>query len=152
LQVFNDVSGQSLLVNLGWLAAPPDRRQLPELSFWPGELKLKAKIRFNEKGFQLSEHLLPVGADVQWPLRIQLLEINKIAELIGQPLLPFIAYLDKKETLGYKKNWHPIVISPKKNQAYAFQWFMLALAWLGLMTWAAVQFSYIKITKQERYD
>jgi cytochrome oxidase assembly protein ShyY1 len=55
--------------------------------------------------------------------------------------LPFVVYLDKTESVGYEKNWQPIVMPPEKHRAYAFQWFSLALAWILLMIWASIKFS-----------
>ena len=72
-----------------------------------------------------------------WPLRIQQIELDKfsalISPLIDKPLLPFVIYVDQKETLGYKKNWHPMVMPAEKHFGYAFQWAALAIAWLILM-------------------
>ena len=72
----------------------------------------------------------------QWPLRVQQVELDKFSAVIEQELLPFIVYVSKNESIGFKKNWQPIVMPPEKHRGYAFQWFSLAAAWLLLMCWA----------------
>ncbi len=134
LQVFNDTrSKQAVLVNLGWLQGSINRNELPDLKDFPGQVTVKGNVRIIERGIVLSEQTL---TDEHWPLRIQQIEIEKISQVINKQLLPFVVFLDKKESLGYKKNWQPVVMSPEKHQGYAVQWFSLAIAWLSLMVWA----------------
>lgn len=131
-QVFISDSNK-LLVNLGWVKGDIDRSKLPTITPLAGNYTIKGHIREVEVGIQLQEQVFEA---VQWPLRVQQIEIDKFSQLIGNKLLPFAVYLDKNERLGYKKNWQPIVMPPEKHQAYAFQWFSLAIAWLTLMIFA----------------
>lgn len=133
-QIFK-VQQLQVLVNLGWVQGSVNRQELPQLRLLTGHHKLKGNIRKLEKGIMLMEQTLVKN---QWPLRVQQIEIDKFSQLISQPLLPFVVYLDTKESLGYKKNWVPIVMPPEKHRAYAFQWLSLAIAWLALMIWAAI--------------
>lgn len=126
----------ALLVNLGWVAGSINRDILPEISPIEGRYTLKGNVRVIEKGIQLQEQNF---SQVSWPLRVQQIELVKFSQIISQELLPFVVYLDKKETIGYKKNWQPIVMPPEKHRAYAFQWFALAFAWMVLMTVAWVK-------------
>jgi len=128
----------SVMVNLGWIEGFIDRSKLPNVSALQGTYKLQGHIRLIEQGFSLAEQHFK---DESWPLRIQQVDLDKISQLIAQKLLPFVVYLDKKETVGFEKNWHPIVMPPEKHRAYAFQWFSLACAWLTLMIWAGIRFS-----------
>ncbi len=122
----------SVLVNLGWVEGSINRQELPQIKALAGEHYMRGNVRLVEIGIQLQEQ---VFSDVQWPLRIQQVELNKFSTLIHRQLLPFVIYLDKNEVIGFEKNWHPIVMPPEKHRAYAFQWFSLALAWLVLMFW-----------------
>jgi cytochrome oxidase assembly protein ShyY1 len=81
-----------------------------------------------------------------WPQRIQSIDINKISQLLAKPLLPFIVYVDNDDSLGYIKEWVPIVMPPEKHRGYAFQWFSLAIAWFILMLSA----SYKSASKNEQ--
>lgn len=122
----------SVLANLGWVQGSIDRQALPEFTPVVGTHQFTGHVRLIESGIMLMEQNLK---DVSWPLRVQQIEIEKFAKLLNKPLLPFAIYLDKNEKVGYKKNWHPIVMPPEKHQAYAVQWAGLALAWLALMIW-----------------
>ncbi len=135
-QVFN-VDKQSVLVNLGWVEGSRNRNELPDIEPMTGEFNLIGNIRFIDIGVMLAEQNFE---QVSWPLRVQQIEINKFSRLINKQLLPFAVFLDKKETVGYQKNWQPVVMPPEKHWGYAFQWFSLALAWLSLMIWAAIKF------------
>lgn len=130
----NDIS---VLVNLGWVEGFIDRSKLPEVTPISGHQQIKGHVRLIEKGLVLSEESY---SNPTWPLRIQRIEIDKFSPLFTQKLLPFVVYLDTKESLGFEKNWRPIVMPPEKHRAYAFQWFSLATAWLLLMISASVWF------------
>ena len=128
----------AVLINLGWVQGSINRQELPKITALVGQFHFQGKIRFIEKGIVLMEQKLKKD---QWPLRIQHIDLEKISTLIDVQLLPFVVYLDKKEALGFEKNWQPIVMPPEKHRAYAFQWFSLAIAWLSLMIWASYRFS-----------
>jgi len=125
----------SVLVNLGWVVGSINRQEIPKISVIEGQHNLRGNIRFNDVGIQLIEQDF---TGLSWPIRVQQIELDKFSTLIKQKLLPFVIYLDTKESIGYKKNWQPIVMPPEKHRAYAFQWLSLAIAWLMLMVWAAI--------------
>ncbi|UUO23907.1 SURF1 family protein [Colwellia sp. M166] len=130
--------GYAVLVNLGWVQGSIDRNVLPTITAITGQHVITGHVREVEVGIQLQAQNL---VNPTWPLRVQQIELDKFSPLIGKKLLPFVVYLDKKETIGYKKNWQAIVMPPEKHRAYAFQWFSLALAWISLMIWAAIKMS-----------
>lgn len=124
--------GHYFLVNLGWVAGSINRQQLPQFIPVSGQQSFKGHIRKMERGVVLQEQIFN---HINWPLRLQQIEPHKLSPLIGEKLLPFVVYLDKNEVIGFVKNWHPVVMPVAKHQAYAFQWFSLAIAWLILMIW-----------------
>ncbi|MBA6391597.1 SURF1 family protein [Colwellia sp. BRX10-3] len=128
----------AILVNLGWVQGSIDRNILPEVMSISGQHTINGNVREVEVGIQLQAQNL---TNPSWPLRVQQIELDKFSQLIDKKLLPFVVYLDKKEPIGFKKNWQPIVMPPEKHRAYAFQWFSLALAWISLMIWAAIKMS-----------
>jgi cytochrome oxidase assembly protein ShyY1 len=124
------------LVNLGWVLGSINRQQLPRFTPVSGQQSFKGHIRKMEPGVVLQEQTFN---HINWPLRLQQIEPNKLSPLIGEKLLPFVVYLDKNEPMGFTKNWHPVVMPAAKHQAYAFQWFSLAIAWLILMIWISTK-------------
>ncbi len=135
IKLFQDEeSNSAVLVNLGWIQGGVDRSFIPEISEINGKLSFTGKIRVLESAIVLEDEVLKADT---WPQRIQSIDIDKISQLLAQPLLPFIIYVDNDEPLGYQKEWVPIVMPPEKHRGYAFQWFTLAFAWLVLMFVAA---------------
>ncbi|KGJ97452.1 SURF1 family protein [Colwellia psychrerythraea] len=120
----------TVLVNLGWVQGSIDRNILPDVTALHGQYTFHGHVRIVEQGIMLTEQDF---THVSWPLRVQQIELAKFSSLINKPLLPFVIYVDKEESLGYKKNWHPIVMPAEKHFGYAFQWATLAIAWLILM-------------------
>lgn len=133
LQVVETPS-HAVLVNLGWVQGSIDRSVLPNVAALQGQYKFKGHVRIVERGIMLTEQDF---SQVSWPLRVQQIELTKfsalISPLISKPLLPFVIYVDPEESLGYKKNWHPMVMPAAKHFGYTFQWATLAIAWLILM-------------------
>jgi len=135
-RVFQVVQTQShaVLINLGWVLGSINRNELPEITPLNGQYNFKGHVRIIEQGIMLTEQDF---TQANWPLRVQQIELGKfsvlISPLIDKPLLPFVIYVDQAETLGYIKNWHPMVMPAEKHYGYAFQWAALAIAWLILM-------------------
>ncbi len=124
----------AVLVNLGWVQGSIDRSVLPDITPLHGQFTFQGHVRIVEQGIMLQAQDF---TQPSWPLRVQQIELTKfsalISPLIDKPLLPFVIYVDPKETLGYIKNWHPMVMPAEKHFGYAFQWAALAIAWLILM-------------------
>jgi len=119
-----------VLVNLGWVQGSIDRSILPEIVPLHGQYQFQGHVRIVEQGIMLTSQDF---SQANWPLRVQQIELELFSTLINKPLLPFVVYLNKDETIGFTKNWHPIVMPPEKHFGYAFQWAALATAWLILM-------------------
>jgi len=126
----------AVLVNLGWVPGSIDRNILPDIASLNGPHQFTGHVRIIEQGIMLQPQDF---SKVNWPLRVQQIELAKFSTLINKPLLPFVVYLDKSSPLGYKKNWHPIVMPADKHFGYAFQWAALAIAWLILMIYLRIK-------------
>ena len=128
----------AFLVNLGWVKGFIAREKLPEIPHLIGEQKFLGHVRIPEQGILLQAQNF---TQPQWPLRVQQIELDKFAMLLKKNLLPFVVYADKEATIGFIKDWQPIVMPPEKHQAYAVQWLLLAIAWLVLMVSALIKSS-----------
>ncbi|OUR78392.1 hypothetical protein A9Q75_13720 [Colwellia psychrerythraea] len=130
----------SVLINLGWVQGSIDRSILPDVTPLHGQHNFQGHVRIVEQGIMLAAQDF---TQPSWPLRVQQIELNKfsalISPLIDKPLLPFVIYVDQEENLGYKKNWHPMVMPAEKHFGYAFQWAALAIAWLILMIYFRIK-------------
>ena len=118
--------GSAILVNLGWLKAPPQRQQLPEIQTFEGILAISGQLS-SPQGSPLllgkNEALTQQGI-----LRVQKTLISDIQPYIAHPLAPLMLQLDSESNIGFSKNWSITVMSPEKHLAYAIQWFALGAA------------------------
>src|SRR3990170_1345838 len=111
--------GIHVLVNRGWIAAPPRREQLPQVVTPPGRLRIE--------GVVLS-HLprtLKLGGPVKGPVR-QSVEVKEFAAESGLTLQAFVIQQHSDTGDGLARDWPPPDAGIEKHQAYAFQWYSLA--------------------------
>ncbi|TKB45550.1 SURF1 family protein [Thalassotalea mangrovi] len=128
----DELSNQTVIVNLGWLAGDVDRSKLPEIEAITGVQTLTGHLRVMQPPLFYRQQPLSAG----WPQRQPHIDPVFLAEQLKMKLAPVVIYLDPEVAIGYKKNWNPIVMPPEKHRGYAWQWFSLALAFLSLMIWA----------------
>lgn len=133
-----DQQNQALLVNRGWVALGGDRRQLPNVDFTAGKVKVTGRInRFPSVGIKLNGMEQPSAG---WPAVVQVVDANVLANRLGYKIVDFQVELDANADNGYRREWKTTVaIPPEKHQAYAVQWFGLALALSFLFVWISIQ-------------
>lgn len=115
-------TGDVLLVNLGWLAAPLNREQLPAVNI-PQEIFVQGLVRNQFGGLLLGRNSEING---RWPMRIQQIDLAELSKQIKQPLYNAIIYQQYKSP--YLTHYQAVVITPERHRAYALQWALLALA------------------------
>jgi surfeit locus 1 family protein len=111
--------GIHVLVNRGWIAAPPRRDQLPPVVTPPGRLRIE--------GLVLS-HLprtLQLGGPAKGPVR-QNVELKEFAAESGLTLQAFVIQQHSDSGDGLARDWPPPDAGIEKHQAYSFQWYSLA--------------------------
>ena len=123
-----------LLVNLGWLAGTGSRDRLPQPDI-AAEFSLNGLLRVDVDGLML------LGQNVensgQWPMRIQQLAYAELSQLSGLSL--FEAVLYQQQDTPFIPHYQPVVLPPEKHRGYALQWFLLAVAVLGVALAASHQ-------------
>ncbi|MEL1263265.1 SURF1 family protein [Pseudoxanthomonas putridarboris] len=129
--------GMPLLVELGWLPIPGDRR-LPDIALPAGTQRLAGLLAPPPSGGiagpgispQPSGDLLAIG-----------LQADALAEALRLPALaPRVLKLDPALPLGYPRDLDilPNTLPPERHIGYAVQWFGLAAAMLAMalvLTW-----------------
>lgn len=121
-----------LLVNLGWVAAPAERSQLPQISV-PAEIVLDGVLRTKVASLRLGQNLEDNG---QWPMRLQTVEPQTLEAQLGQPLFNGVFYQQQTPFIHHYK---AVVLPPEKHRAYAVQWLLLAVAVLIVAIAASYQ-------------
>lgn len=132
-------------VNLGWVAAGYDRAQVPQLTL-PSDT-------VNVVGWWYQPSESGVTLTKQWvepfdhALRIQKPQFTQVAEALDRDITPALILLAETASFGWPRDWQPAVMPPEKHQAYALQWFSLAIAAVVVVFF--VRRSQIKTRKKE---
>jgi len=113
---------QPMLINLGWVAAPLDRAELPKVEP-PQEFDVRGLLRTRLANFSLGQN---IEDNKQWPMRMQRVDIGKLNEYMREPLYSGLIY--QVQASPYKIHYQPIIVSPERHRAYAMQWALLAVA------------------------
>ncbi|MGQ4276776.1 SURF1 family protein [Pseudidiomarina sp. E22-M8] len=121
-------------VNLGWVPVGPDRRKLPMLELPSTEQEVIGWLyRPAEDAFTLAEQIVEPGPA---PWRVQQLDFNAIGSALELPIANYLVLLSEAASYGWPRQWQPQVMTPAKHQAYALQWFSLAIACLVVFIFA----------------
>jgi surfeit locus 1 family protein len=121
---------KGILVNRGWVPVGHDMQEVPGVQLAKSDSVI---------GTMATPSPLFTVGDPDYsktPLRVGRLEIARLSEALGVELRPFIIRLDATAPDGFVRDWSPsarLGIPPQKHQAYAFQWFSLALAVLAVL-------------------
>ena len=122
----DDDSG-TVLVNRGWIAGDPSRRELPEVPRVAGQVNLTGHVYVAPGApYLLAEQQLQAG----WPKRIQAVEMDKlkppIMAVTPGTVFPYPVRIDADGTGALRVDWKVVNVSPQKHQGYALQWFTMA--------------------------
>ncbi len=129
-----------LLIDLGFVAASSDRRELPQLGSMTVPTKMSGRV-YTRSVNPLSHEL---ALENTIPKRIQNLNITALSEYTGQEVLPFIFQPQSLDSWPYEMLWRPTAMKSEKHFGYSFQWFVMATVLLFLMM--LVGYRYLKIT------
>ena len=116
----------AVLVDRGWVPAPLDRGQLPEVAIEELQVHVRGVL---DKGPSAGLRLGEASSETGWPLRLQYLDFDLLAQRLPYPLLPYLIRLDPDQPQGFRRDWRPVTeMGPATHVGYAVQWFGLALA------------------------
>ncbi|MEZ8233210.1 SURF1 family protein [Vibrio splendidus] len=134
------VAEKQLLIDLGFVAASNDRRELPQL----GNITLPTNMsgRLYTRSVNPLSHEL--GLENTMPKRIQNINITALSEYTGQAVLPFVFQPQSLESWPYELLWRPTAMKSEKHFGYSFQWFVMAAVLLFLML--LIGYRYLKAT------
>jgi surfeit locus 1 family protein len=125
-------SGALVLVNRGWLAADPYRRALPDVPGANVESSLRGYVYVpTRRDFTLGE----IADDSEWPRLVQTADPAGLGELLGEAVYPYIVRLDPDSPASLLADWPLMNAAPEKHEAYAAQWFAMAVVLAGFAVW-----------------
>ncbi len=119
---------RSVWVNRGWVPAGRTRQDLPEPHSPAGPVDLQAHVYIPlGEQFILSNQSLSVGAET--PIIAQQIDMAELQQL-AKPLdsFPHLLRLEHGSGAALEIEWSAINTRPEKHQAYAIQWFAMAIA------------------------
>lgn len=118
-----------VLVNRGWVPAPPARDQLPPVDP-PQDMVTVSGVAVEPRvDFMLGElDRLRRTPPTVW----QQLDLARYAAQVDWRLQPIVILLDPKSPGGYVREWARLDAGIAVHRGYAFQWFALAAAALAL--------------------
>ncbi len=120
-QLMREQQGHWMLVERGFVPAPNERSQLPEVNWVASRQELVG--RFYQKSLNpLSSELI---IEPQLPHRIQNLNLQQLSQWLGEPILP-VVFQPQEENWPYPQPWIPFPLSAEKHFGYAVQWFAMA--------------------------
>ncbi len=117
-------NNQLVLVNRGWTTGILPANTPPNLRPVSGSMEITAQL------FVPAENTRVLASQIdasRWPLRMRSLEIDVIAEIIGEPLFPFEARVTAGQDAALVRHWPAVNAAVNQNLSYAVQWFSLAL-------------------------
>lgn len=120
---------KQLLIDLGFVAASNDRRELPQI----GNVTLPTNMsgRLYTRSVNPLSHEL--GLEKTTPTRIQNINIDSLSQYTGQEVLPFFFQPQSLNSWPYEMLWRPTAMKSEKHFGYSFQWFVMAAVLLSLM-------------------
>jgi surfeit locus 1 family protein len=124
-------SNLRLLVNRGWVPVGQDRQHLPPITTPVDEQAVVGVAMVpSERYFTLADPG-PVAGD--WPTVWQNLDMQRYAEAAPFPVQPVVLLLDARSpAAGFVREWARLDAGIATHESYAFQWFSLAVALLGI--------------------
>lgn len=121
----------TVLVNRGWIAAPPKRSELPDVNVSNTQREVTGRLlRLPVPGWRPSTDGAGRPGDAAgapWPRLLLYPAAAEISRTLGYGVHDYQLLLASGEPAGYVRDWRPAVMRPEQHLAYAFQWFALAL-------------------------
>lgn len=126
-----------VLVDRGWVAAPADRRSLPDavnIAVPPAPTSLVGTAAVpSRKHFALAADTAPPGDNARW----QFIDLERYAREAKVDLQPVVIRLDADQPDGYLRVWPRPDERHERHRSYALQWFGFAASTVGIWAWFA---------------
>lgn len=124
-------SDMRVLVNRGWVPAPPDHRQLPAVDTSQGRVELSGIAVLPSSRFFTLAPEPATGA--QWQTVWQNLDIERYKDTVGFPVQPVVILMDADSAGGgFVREWPRPDERIERHLGYAWQWFGFAGALVAI--------------------
>lgn len=126
LTAFRLEDGARILVDRGWMVAPPRRTDIPDIALPTEVTGVSGRLApAPSTGIVVGDAAQPerLGPDL-W--RLQHVDFATLDAAFAPGFLPMLVYLDEAEPGGYDRGFTLPAVDDGKHTAYAVQWFALA--------------------------
>jgi cytochrome oxidase assembly protein ShyY1 len=123
---------KAVFVNLGWLPGSVDRKVLPAIAMPKTEIEIEGWLKNVEAGMLLAKD----NWTADWPIRIQQVDLSKMAAVISNVnYVPLLFLTQKPLFQGLLTQWKPTNMTVEKHLGYAVQWFLMAFVLVLMNAW-----------------
>ena len=119
------LSGETVLVNRGWVPSSAYRMENPEFITPDDERVITGTWLIPSDSRFIDQQDV---AKITWPYRLLEVDSALMARQLELPLVNMILQLDADSAGALNINWQPINMSPQMHRGYAVQWFSMAAA------------------------
>lgn len=139
-------SGGLVLVNRGWLAGDPYRQSLPTVEAIEGPQRLRGYVYVPPgESFTLGD----IAADAGWPRLVQAIDPTVMSGMLGEPGWPYTVRLAVDSPAALMADWPLVNVQPEKHEAYAAQWFSMAVVLTLFALWRNTNLSELWQARKE---
>lgn len=119
-------NGMHVLVDRGWVVAPPDHQVLPQVMTPAGMQQITGALWLPpEKYFSLAK----TPRQTTWPPVWQTLDMKDVAATVPFPIQPLVIRLDAASAGGgFVRDWPKPAERVEMHESYAYQWYGFAAA------------------------
>lgn len=135
IQVFEDESGISVLINRGFLAGGRIRTELPKV---PPANSANQPLRGHAYLTSLSLPEENISGDSS-PWVVQVVRPSELENQAGQKLFDHTIRLEESHPDALPRYWPVTTMQPERHYGYAVTWFLMALAVLGIFIYTIRQ-------------
>lgn len=119
-----------ILINRGWIPMGASRKNIPLIPAVKGEVAIEGYLDFAYRNSLISSAL--ETTTIQWPLRMQQLDLGLLEKLLGKKIYPMLVTLNPESLLAFEiPAPHLGLMSAQRHYGYALQWFSLAAVLVG---------------------
>lgn len=119
-----------LLIDRGFIPLTKQRSEQPLIKNILGTVKITGLLNLPPRFVEWGK--LYHSPTLQWPLRVEFINLTQLSEVLNQHLFAYILALPPGDSHAYPIDWQIVVMGPEKHRGYAVQWFALALTVLTI--------------------
>lgn len=120
-----------ILIDRGFVIGGSTRRILPTIDSIQGLTSIQGILNVPPTYVSFGN----MYEKIAWPLRVEYLQLNNLAQLMyakNSTFFPYILTIETKNRADYSSEWQATIMTPERHTGYAVQWFALALTLLIL--------------------